>query len=112
MVIISPAHMEEFESGAVADTGTVKGKIVDENGKPLRGVTISLKNSTHTVLSDENGNFAIEASSSAVLQISYVGYKEQAFAVGGQKVFSVQLQPNATGLNEVVVVGYRNAEET
>src|SRR5579871_275729 len=104
-VIISPANIEDFKENA-ADTSVIKGKIVDENGKPLSGVTVRLKNSNKGVATDENGNFSINAPSDAELQISYVGYKEQVYPVKGQKSFTVTLQPNASGLNEVVVVGY------
>ena len=105
MVIISPNNVEELVNNA-ADTNEIKGKIVDENNKPLGGVTVKLKGSSKAVTTNENGEFTILASANAELQISYVGYKEQAFSVKGQKAFTMQLQPNATGLNEVVVVGY------
>jgi TonB-linked SusC/RagA family outer membrane protein len=105
MVIISPLNKEEVTS-INADTNAIKGKIVDENSKPLSGVTIKLKGSPKTVTTDESGSFTITAPADAELQISYVGYKEQAFLVNGQKAFTIQLQPSATGLNEVVVVGY------
>ncbi len=105
MVIISPVSTEEQVTN-VADTNEIKGKIVDENNKPLGGVTIKLKGSSKTVTTDESGSFTISASAGAELQISYVGYKEQAFSVKNQKIFTVQLQPNTAGLNEVVVVGY------
>ena len=105
MVIISPVSNDEQVS-SVADTNEIKGKIVDENNKPLSGVTIKLKGSAKTVTTDESGSFTIFAPPGSELEISYVGYKEQSFSVRNQKLFTVQLQPNATGLNEVVVVGY------
>ena len=103
-VIISPANLDELKEAA-ADS-VIKGKITDESGKPLSGVTVRLKNSTKGVATDENGNFSISGPSNAELVISSVGYKEQSYTVKGQRTISIQLQPNASGLNEVVVVGY------
>ncbi|MDP4212879.1 MAG: TonB-dependent receptor [Bacteroidota bacterium] len=106
MVIISPAKQDDLtEATAVAD-GEIRGKVVDENGNPLSGVTIRLNKSNKTVLSDENGNFSIVGPDNAQLTISYVGYKDQIVDVNGRQAVSIQLQPSAAGLNEVVVVGY------
>ncbi len=104
-VIISPTNVDEFKDIAV-DSNLIKGKILDENGKPLGGVTIKLKNSDKAVTTDENGDFSISAPANSELIISYVGYKELSYSLKRQKSFSVQLQPNTAGLNEVVVVGY------
>ena len=107
MVIISPAGTEEGVA-LMADTSDtdIKGKILDEAGKPLRGVTVRLKGSKKTVITNDNGDFTLRASTSGSLVVSYVGYKEQEVALGGQKTVSIRLQLNATGLADVVVVGY------
>src|SRR5579871_5506960 len=81
MVIISPVNMQDAKETTYADSSLIKGKVLDENGKPLRGVTVSLRNSIHGVVTDDNGNFSIQAPSDAELQISYVGYKEQVYPV-------------------------------
>jgi TonB-dependent starch-binding outer membrane protein SusC len=108
MVIISPVNNDGAAVDNITDAAdsTIKGKIVDESGKPLRGVTIAIKGSKKTVVTNESGEFSIDAPVDAQLLITYVGYKEQEFAVKGQSMIMVHLLPNATGLNEVLVVGY------
>jgi TonB-dependent starch-binding outer membrane protein SusC len=93
---------------AIIDTalGEVKGNVTDENGKPLGGVTVKLSNSPRTVLTDQDGNFSLQAPSGGELVISYVGYKEQSVVLSGQKTLTFRLLPNASGLADVVVVGY------
>jgi len=92
-------------SPAKPDTA-VKGRITDEGGKPLGGVTVRLSKGGRTVQTDENGNYSIDAETGDELVISYVGYKEQRIRLDGSKNIPVQLQPNATGLADAVVVGY------
>ncbi|HVW61231.1 MAG TPA: SusC/RagA family TonB-linked outer membrane protein, partial [Puia sp.] len=103
LVIISPAGSDNTTAIVFAE---IKGRVVDENGKPLSGVTVKVQNANRTVTTDEKGEFTIDAPEDATLEISYVGYKAQALSVKGQKFLQVALQPNASGLNEVVVVGY------
>lgn len=55
---------------------------------------------------DFDGNFSIEASQGDVLEISYVGFKTYTLTLADQTNLSVQLETDASELNEVVVVGY------
>ena len=57
----------------------ITGKVVDTNGEPLIGVTIALKGSNRGTVSDVNGNFSLngEEGKLNVLNISYIGYKDQ-----------------------------------
>ncbi|HEY4291194.1 MAG TPA: TonB-dependent receptor [Puia sp.] len=101
----APGSAGSAASPAKPDTA-VKGKITDETGKPLGGVTVRLGKGGRAVQTDENGNYTIDAETGDELVISYVGYKEQRVKVDGSKNIPVQLQPNATGLADAVVVGY------
>jgi TonB-linked SusC/RagA family outer membrane protein len=103
LVIISPAGSDNTTSVVFAE---VKGRVVDETGKPLSGVTVKVQGANRTVTTNEQGEFTIDAPEDATLEISYVGYKAQTVSVKGQKSLEISLQPNAAGLNEVVVVGY------
>ena len=55
---------------------TVSALVVDEVGEPLPGVTVVVKNSTRGVMTDLDGTFSIQASPSAVLVFSFLGYQE------------------------------------
>lgn len=84
----------------------VKGKITDEQGMPLPGATVLIKNSTKTTTTDIDGNYTIAASETDVLLFSYIGYATKEVAVSNQKTINVSLKEDVSNLNEVVVVGY------
>ena len=86
----------------------VRGQVVDEQGEPLLGATIRVKNTSSTgTTTDLDGNFQLEVPGNAVLVISYVGYKEREVAVRGRSVLEpIQLQSDDFMLEQVVVVGY------
>lgn len=101
-VIISPVGAAV---GIDTSEVTVRGKVTDDAGKPLGGVTVKVKGGERAAVSDDNGDFSIKVSPGAQLVISSVGYKEQTVSVSGRTVV-VKMQPNATGLADVLVVGY------
>ncbi len=90
----------------VMQSGTVKGQIVDANGEPVIGASIQVKGTGTGVISDINGNFAVNAASNATLVVSFIGYKTQEIALKGKTNVSITLQEDAELLDEVVVVGY------
>ena len=85
----------------------VSGKIIDENGQPLPGASIIEKGTLNGTQSDFDGNFSLSTSNLDVtLVVSYVGFASQEVAVGGRTSINVTLVESASGLDEVVVVGY------
>ena len=97
------------QEGTVSQTQklTVRGKVADETGKPLQGVSVTVKGSTKGVATNENGEFSIEIPGGAkILQFSYVGMEPQEVKIGSQKEFNVSLVPEMKDQQEVVVVGY------
>ncbi|PIF05806.1 MAG: SusC/RagA family TonB-linked outer membrane protein [Draconibacterium sp.] len=85
----------------------VNGTVVDESGAPIPGVNILEKGTNNGVSTDFNGNYTIEISGpDAVLVFSYIGYKREEIAVLNNKTVNITLQPDATQLDEVVIVGY------
>ena len=93
----------------VEQTQTIKtgGQVVDQNGEPLIGVTVKVKGQQGGAVTDFDGNFQLDVSSSATLVISYVGYKDKEVTVNGRAVLgSIALEPENQLLEQVVVVGY------
>lgn len=89
-----------------ASSVKVTGRVVDETGVPLIGVSVIVKGTTVGVSTDINGDFAIEASEASTLQFSYVGYSPQETKVGNRTFIDVILANNQTAIDEIVVVGY------
>lgn len=85
----------------------VSGQVVDQNGEPLIGATIRLKDAQTGVVTDLDGNFTIDAPANATLVVSYVGYKDREIAVRGRAILNrIQLESDVMLLDQVVVVGY------
>ena len=94
---------------AVAQSPSIKvsGQVIDEQGLPLLGATIRVKDGQTGTTTDFDGNFQIEVPGNSVLLISYVGYKDREIAVRNRAVLEpIQLQTDDLMLEQVVVVGY------
>lgn len=99
------------ESGTDYPQRILKGKVVGENGAPLAGVTIRVKGTDQGTVSDPAGAFQLEISTGAVLEVSYIGYQGQVVEVGEKSDITIRMHPSASGLNQVVVVGYGTQEK-
>jgi TonB-linked SusC/RagA family outer membrane protein len=84
----------------------VKGKVTDEKGESLPGVNVLVKSSRVGTSTDINGDFQVRAPEKGTLVFSFVGYKAQEVAIGSRDNITVQLKPDQSLLDEVVVVGY------
>jgi hypothetical protein len=85
----------------------VTGKVTDEKALPLYGVTVTLKNSTTSTSTQKDGTYAIALpDGNGVLIFSYVGYAAQEVPVNNTKEINLTMKGQATGLEDVVVVGY------
>ena len=90
-----------------SQTLKVSGQIVDQDGQPLIGATVKVKNAKLGVVTDFDGNFTIDVASDGVLVVSYVGYKDREIAVRGRaSLGQIQLADDTNMLEQVVVVGY------
>ncbi len=81
----------------------VSGKVTDETGMGLPGVSIVIKGSSNGTTTDLDGNYKITASEDATLVFSYVGYITIEQAIGNRAAIDVQMQMDAEQLEEVVV---------
>lgn len=85
---------------------TIRGKVSDENGMPLPGASVMEEKTKKVVITDSNGNFQIDVENSdSIIIISFVGYKEKRVSAN-QDNSVIQLFPDTTTLEEIVVVGY------
>lgn len=85
----------------------ITGKVTDDKGEPLPGVSILIKNSTQGTVTDVKGEYNINIpNSSAILVFSYVGFLTAEEAVGTRSRIDLKLMPDVAALEEVVVIGY------
>ncbi len=88
---------------------SVTGRVSDEKGELLIGVSVQEKGTTNGTITDMNGQYTLKLSTgNPILLISYIGYKPQEVKVAKQKIVDVVLVEDVSSLDEVVVVGYGN----
>lgn len=106
-IILSP---ERKPSDTKLDKYPIKGKVLNTNGEVLRGITVTIKGSNLKALTNDQGEFEIEATTTDnVLICSCVGYTTRQISVQNEFVV-VRLEPKVSQLDEVVLVGYGTVE--
>ncbi|WP_461100702.1 SusC/RagA family TonB-linked outer membrane protein [Spirosoma koreense] len=94
-------------SVAWAQGRTVTGKVSDQTGFGLPGVSIQLKGTARGTTTDADGKYSLPGvPDGATLVLSFIGYATQEVAVGNRSTVDVQLVDDTKALQEVVVVGY------
>jgi TonB-linked SusC/RagA family outer membrane protein len=91
---------------SVRPTQVVTGRVTDDKGEGLPGVTVLAKGTTTGTSTDADGNFSLDVPDGATLVISSVGYVSQEVPVSGRTTINVALVTDTQQLNDVVVVGY------
>ena len=98
---LSPAGSERYNLGPAEANATtqqsekreIKGKVVDEQGKPIGGVFVLIKNKPFGAATDSEGNFGgLTVTDGDYLNISHVGYERQEVAVKGKSSFTITLK--------------------
>lgn len=88
------------------ETITTRGVVKDNEGNPLLGATVVLKNTTTGAVTDVDGKFSIDVPADGVLVFSYIGFEAREIKVGRQNNFMVVLQEEHNSLDDVIVIGY------
>ena len=91
---------------AFAQQKTITGKVTDDEGLPLPGVSVSIKGTTSGTSSGGDGTYSIQASAGQVLQFRFIGTLPQEHTVGTASLINVVLRTDTKSLDEVVIVGY------
>lgn len=91
-----------------AQNRVIKGRVLDENSKPLFQATISIRGTTKGVLSEVDGSFVLEnvPKTAKTITVSSVGYISQELNIGNRSFIEVQLASSTAKLDEIVVVAY------
>jgi TonB-linked SusC/RagA family outer membrane protein len=118
-IIIGVAPRRELEKQMLSLKGDVNtvieqpqqkeitGKVTDTDGLPLPGVTVIVKGTTIGTVTNADGEFSLNIPLDAeILQFSFVGMKTQEIPIGEQTTFSIIMEEQTIGLEEVVAVGY------
>ena len=90
----------------------VTGKVTDESGMPLVGVTILERGTVNGTISDNEGNYAITLPADATIAFSYVGYNSEYVKVNNRTWIEVRMTPASEELEELVVIGYTSKRKS
>ncbi len=86
---------------------TVTGRVTDDTGAALPGVTVVLKGTSRGTSTDASGNFSLSVpEGGGTLVFSFIGYQAQEVAIGNRSSINVTMRTDTKALQEVVVVGY------
>lgn len=115
---VIPAHVfgtttADSMHSVVQQKKTVTGKVVDEQGEPLPGVTIVEKGRTSNgTISDMDGNFSLATTSDdGTLEFSFIGYKTTSIPIKKANNATITMTEDALNLDEVVVTGYTSQKK-
>lgn len=86
---------------------TVEGKVTDQSGQSLPGVTVAVKGTTIGTISGADGSYSLaNVPANSTLVFSFVGMRKQEIKVEGKRTIDVALEEESIGLEEVIAVGY------
>ena len=96
----------------LAQTRTVKGEVTDaQNGEALIGATVTVEGEKGGTVTDFDGNFSLQVSSSAKkIKVSYIGYIDKILTISDN--MQVKLESDSKALADVVVIGYGTARKS
>ncbi|MGM9786758.1 MAG: SusC/RagA family TonB-linked outer membrane protein [Candidatus Cryptobacteroides sp.] len=90
----------------------VSGTVVDENGEPLIAAGVSQSGTDNGTVTDIDGKYVLTVPANAKLTFTYISYTTQEVLVAGRSVIDMQLLPDNTLLEEVVVIGYGTVKKS
>ncbi|MGL5919411.1 MAG: SusC/RagA family TonB-linked outer membrane protein, partial [Bacteroidales bacterium] len=114
---MSPAYADGVSHTAntltVSSVGrTITGIVTDDSGEAIIGANIRIKNASLGIITDIDGKFTLSSvPQNAILQVSYIGYKDQELQVGDQNHLTIKLKEDTKLIDEVVVVGYASQKK-
>lgn len=92
--------------GFAQDASRITGRVTDDKGQPLAGVSILIKGTTSGQATAADGTYSIQAAPDAVLVFNYLGYEPAERSVGTRTTINIVMTEDATQMDDVVVVGY------
>lgn len=104
--------IRKSQAPQVPESKEIKGKIVDEKGNPLPGVTVMIKGTGMGVVTDAEGKYSLQLPEAEGIRLlfTFIGMKPQEVAYAGQKEVNVTMHEEATQIDEVVITGYQTVD--
>lgn len=108
----TPPTAKAAATVAQDDGKTVGGTVLDENGEPVIGATVTVKGTNRVTVTDIDGRFELKVPNGSILSVSYLGYTTAEVPATGENL-TISLKPDERQLAEVVVtaLGIRRSEK-
>ena len=104
-LLLNTTGFDNLEPGGILDI-VVQGTVVDQNGNPIPGVTVSVSGTTVGTATDLDGRYSFSVPEGSTLVFSFIGFETQRIEVSNRSVIDVTMTEDMASLEEVVVVGY------
>jgi len=96
-----------------AQQKTISGKVTEQSGTPMPGVSVMVKGSSIATTTDIDGAFKLQnVPEKSMVTFTFVGMKKAEIAVEGKNFLTVVMEEEAIGLNEVVAIGYGTVKKS
>lgn len=90
----------------------VQGRVTDDNGQPIAGVSVNIGATDRGTTTNANGEYSIDAPDGATLTFSFVGFKTETQRVGSRERIDVVLMQEVSELDRVIVIGYGTSRKS
>lgn len=112
-VMVSHLAISEVHEMAEEVQKRLTGKVTDDDGSPLEGVSVTLKGTTIGTTTDSNGDYALNIPDNGrVLVFSMIGYISQEIAIQDRTTIHIKMSKQASDLEEVIVVAFGTARKS
>lgn len=113
LIIVSEKNPVINENATLHQIKTITGKVTNERGEPLAGVSVQIKGTATATTTNNQGAFTLEVEDNAkALVFSFVGMETKEVAINDKAPMQVVLSQTSRALDEVVVVGYGTQKRT
>ncbi|MDR3062343.1 MAG: carboxypeptidase-like regulatory domain-containing protein [Dysgonamonadaceae bacterium] len=93
-------------AGILSKVHLIGGKVVDREGEPLAGVSITQKGTQLGAVTGIDGTFSLNTNNNNPLEARYLGFESKEFSIDTSKMMLITMAENRQMLDEVVVLGY------
>jgi TonB-linked SusC/RagA family outer membrane protein len=112
-VIVFPAKEETVAPAQGTQEKTITGKVIDEGGLPLPGVSVVIKGTTIGIVTNTDGEYTLSGipDKARALVFSFVGMRDEQVIINNQTTINVTLKDEAIDLDEIIAVGYASQKK-
>ena len=104
VVYLKRAQLPRQQTRRSGEKRKITGRILDENGEPLIGASVTIKGTTDRAVTDMDGNYTVMTDAeNPVAQFTYLGYKPQEIVAGKNSVVNAMMVLDSQSIDEVVV---------